>query len=561
MVNFSIEEYIMVNKLDFSLKLLSTLTAFAATEGEDVVVSTKDSASLFMKAALALRAWYRHMALLEKPEMVVQMSGARFEVYGGTFVERQANGTLKLENEGRPENGNYVEVASLGQWLARHARQQVQLHYHAKAQELVRSLELDANTTRGLIAALEKANDYVGYKLNVAWWRPKSTLACDGRVLGKLLWDSGVLDSQVFGLAVRVAGFKFTVPVFNQCAEHRGALAARVKEAPHMAPWLLEADYNGGGTLRVQETVWKDLKDKFQANGGTPQAWKWLTNQGYNWFRCFRLDKRDIRAVNLLATMQVGKAPMHLGFMVSLRHTLGNDYFKNQAPYLDVFKAAVVAFKQRKLKMEDFSDYNLIFDYLQRSPSVSTKGATWGSLMRKQHVWHMEFAREEMLRRREAGGCLGWAPFVQSLAAGDLEAVSLNDSDELWEEGAAMDHCVGGYDEQCYRNVSRIYSIRRGDERVATLEIRRYDGKLTIGQLYGYHNRKVKDESVTKFAKKVLLACKRAPEPDLSLNTVIREPKEQPRWQAPPVAHHPAEQQPAQQFAYAHGDDGDDIPF
>jgi hypothetical protein len=124
-----------------------------------------------------------------------------------------------------------------------------------------------------------------------------------------------------------------------------------------------------------------------------------------------------------------------------------------------------------------------------------------------------------------------------------------------------MSHCVGGYDDQCYRNISRIYSIRRGDERVATLEIRRYDGKLTIGQLYAFGNRRVKDESVTKFAKKVLLACKRAPEPDQSANTVIRQPKEKQRNWNPPVEHHAAEHNPAPQFAHADGDDDDSIPF
>jgi hypothetical protein len=549
----------MVNKSDFSLKLLSSLTAYAATEGEDVVVSTQESAGLFMKAALALRAWYRHAALIERPEMVVQETGTRFEVYGGTFIERQADGTLKMENQGRPENGIYVEVASLGQWLARNARQQVQLHYLAKAQDLVRSQALDAKGTRQLISALEKANDYVSFKLNVCWWRRKSSLAADGRVLGKLLWDSEVLDRQVFSLAVRVAGFKFTVPAFNTCAAHREALAARIKEAPHMAPWLLESSYNAD-TLHVQETVWKDLKDKFMAEGGTPQAWKWLSNQGYNWFRFFRLDKRHIKVLNQLATLQLGKAPMHLGFMGSLRSILAYDHIQGSERYLDVFKVAVVAFKKRKLKMADFSDYNLIFDYLKRVPTAATKGATWGSLMRKQHVWHMEFAREEMERRREAGGCLGWVPFAQSLVEGDLEAVSLNNSDELWEEGSAMSHCVGGYDEQCYRNISRIYSIRRGDERVATLEIRRYDGELTIGQLYAFGNRKVKDVSVTKFAKKVLSTCKRTPEPDLSANTVIRQPKDKPRKWARPVEHQPADQQAAPQFANT-AENVEEIPF
>lgn len=549
----------MVNKSDFSLKLLSTLTAYAFAEGDHEEVSSPEKARLFMKAALALRAWYRHMALLERPEMVVQETGNRFEVYGGTFVERQADGTLTLMNEGRPENGNYVEVASLGRWLARHARQQVQLHYYGKAQELIRSQDLDANTTRKFISALEQANDYISYQLNVCWWRRKSTLAADGRVLGKLLWDSQVLDRQVFSLAVRVVGFKFMVPDFNRCAANKEGLAARIKEAPHMAPWLFESDYNTL-TVHVQETVWRDLKDRFLALRGTPQAWKWLANQGYNWFKLFRLNERDVRVINHLAALQVGKAPLHLGFMGSVRHRVeyGHAGFER---YLDVFKAAVVAFKSRKLKMADFSGYNLIFDYLQNVPTASTKGATWASLMRKQHVWHMEYARQEMERRKEAGGCVGWAPYVQHLAQGGLEAVSLNNSDELWEEGAAMSHCVGGYDEKCYHNQSRIYSIRRGDERVATLEIRKVQGKLTIGQLYAFDNRVVKDQSVVKFAKQVLSACKRVPEPDMSQNVVIREPKQQPRRPAHQFAQPHAEQQPVRQFAYADGEDPDDIPF
>lgn len=551
----------MVNNSDFSVKLLSALTAYAASKAEhdniDVLdgeyfqvmdrngdfqdVSSPTLVRLFVKAALALRTWYRHMALLERPEMVVQETGRRFEVYGGTFVERQNDGTLVLAHQGRPEDSAYVEVAALGQWLARKARHDVRLHYRAKAQDLIRSQELNATMTRQLVSALERADDYVSYKFNVCWWRRTSTLASDSRILGKLLWDAQVVDRDVFSLAVRVGGIKFTVSDFNKFAAHREALAARVKEAPHMARWLFDSD-GICSRLNVRETVWKDLKDSFLALGGTPQAWKWLSNQGYNWFRSFRLNKTDIKVLNCVAALQVGKAPMHNGLMWALRNRAegGAPGFER---FLDVFKAAVVAFKARKLKMADFSSYNLIFDYLDNEPSASTKGATWASLMRKQHVWHMEFVRKEMERRKEEGGCWSWAPYVQHLVQGKLEAVSLNTSDDLWEEGSLMNHCVGGYDQNCYQNVSRIYSIRRGEERVATLEIRKEAGKLTIGQLYGCGNSVVKDRSVVMFSKQVLSACKRVPEPDVNKNVVIREPKIR---------------QPISQLAYA---DAEEIPF
>jgi hypothetical protein len=546
----------MVNNSDFGLKLLSTLTAYAASRGPDSEGTSAEESRLFIKAALALRAWYRHAALLDRPEMVVQERGNRFEVFGGTFIERQLDGSLVLCNQGRPENGLYTEVAGLGQWLARHARQQVQLHYLAKAQELVRSQELSADATRKLQSALELANDYVSYKLNVCWWRRKSTLAADGRILGKLLWDAEVIDRKVFSLAVRVKGFRFTVPDYNQCAVSSAALAARVSEAPHMAPWLVRQ--GSSCEVQVQDTVWKDLKVQFQALGGTPQAWKWLCNQGHTWFKSFRLDQRDVTLLNQLAALQLGKVPFHPGLMYSLRSI--SSYDRNQAlpRYLDVFKAAVLAFKKRKLKLADFGDYNLIFDWLQREASASTKGATWASLMRKQRAWHMEFARQEMERRKEAGGCLGWAPYVQSLSFKDFEAISLNNSDELWEEGTAMSHCVGGYDDQCYHNISRIYSIRRNGEREATLEIRKVDGKLTIGQLYAYDNRVVKDVLVNKFAKQVLLACKREPEPSLSSNVVLREPKN--RRLTPPAVRNDDQPQAEPQYAYA-GNGDEDIPF
>ena len=550
----------MVNKLDFSAKLLSALTAYAASkavhdevevldgdyfqvmdsDGDFHEVSSPALVRLFVKAALALRAWYRHMALLERPELVVQETGSRFEVYGGTFVQRMSDGTLVLGNGGLPEDGVYLEVASLGQWLARKARHQVRLHYLAKAQDLIRNQGLDAATTRQLISALERVDDYVSYKLNVCWWRRTSTLASDGRVLGKLLWDSEVVDREVFSLAVRVAGIKFKVVDFNKVAAHRVALKARVSEAPHMARWLYSTD--DFGDLHVHETVWKDLKESFLRLGGTQQAWRWLSNQGYNWFRSFRLDANDVAVLNHLAALQVGKAPMHLGLTWALRYRVQGGV-PGYERFLDVFKAAVVAFKSGKLKMADFSNYNLIFDYLDNEPTAPTKGATWASLMRRQHVWHMEFARKEMERRKEEGGCLGWAPYVQHLTKGVLEAVSLNTSDDLWEEGALMNHCVGGYDQHCYKNTSRIYSIRRGEERVATLEIRKEDGRLTIGQLYGAGNTPIKDRAVVMFSKQVLSACKRMPEPDVSLNAVIREPKSR---------------QPVQQLAYA---DADEIPF
>ncbi|KVP65589.1 hypothetical protein WJ96_04270 [Burkholderia ubonensis] len=523
-VNFQFEVN-METRADFSSELVASLQA-AQASGEP------GEPRLFMKAVLALRAWYRHEAILHKPELIVQHTADVFEVYGDVRVERNAGGELKVMVEGKEQTLRYIEVSSISRYLANQARGSIRRDYRERAKALIRSQGLEPENEAAVISLLDLVDDHLGARHNVNWWRRKSTLADDSRVLGRLIWDAGILDREIFGLATRLAGFRFSVHVYNQCVPVREDLKARIKEAPHMAPWLLAPDYRQDG-LRVHQTVWKDLKERFMSMGGTPQAWKWLCNQGHSWFRLNQLTEAHVNAVTAIAALQLGKVPHHPGLFGLVVRYVVNEWRTSDPRFLDVFKAAMVAHKKRKLKVADFSNYVLIRDYLMAVPTATTKGATWASLMRKQHVWHMEEARREMERRKEADGCLGWAPMVQMLQQGDLEAISLNNSDDLWEEGTAMSHCVGGYDQACYQNESRIYSIRRNGERVSTLEIRRVAGKLTIGQNYGPGNSIIKDVAVTRLAKRVLSACNRAPELNPADNTVIREPKRA----APPARH------------------------
>lgn len=497
-------------RFDFTTELLSALEA--ATEVDD--------ARLFMKAVVALRAWYRHEALAHKPELIVSHTKDVFEVYGTVRVERLQNGALKVVEAGVSQALSYIELPSLARHLAYSARRRIQQEYREKVETLINRMPLSFEKRQALCSKLEAVDYQLSAKHNVNWWRSKCTLVDDTRVLGKLLWDSGLLDRGIFSLATRVGGFHFSVAFYNECLKHKESLAARIQEAPHMAPWLKD---RLGGPLLSHPTVWKDLKERFMAMGGTPQGWKWLCGQGHKWFKFVAQNASHVQTVTAIATLQLGKIPFHNGLFDHVSYCL--DAKKPDLRCLDVFKAAMVAHKKRKLKVADFWDYTLIRDYLAHVPAASTKGATWASLMRKQQVWHRENGRRELERRKAEGGCLGWTPMVQKLQAGNLEAISLNNSDELWEEGTEMSHCVGGYDQDCFKNVSRIYSIRRNGERVSTLEIRKVAGKLTIGQNYGRRNTRVTDVAVTQFANKVLAACRRAPELNLADNKVLRKPK------------------------------------
>jgi hypothetical protein len=553
----------METRADFDSELIAALLTVAASSTVyfSSVEESKAHNAKFVKAAVALRTWYRHQAIKFKPEMVVQHTKDLFEVYGETRIERRANGELIVLAKNNEIGLQYIEMSNVGRFLANRARASIQRDYHRKAEELVEAQSGLSVPKQDLLKTLESVDGYVAAHFNVHWWRPRCTVADDARVLGRLLWDAGMIDRDVFSQAVRLSGFKFTMDTYNICAFYKEELAERTKEAPNMVPWLWTVLPNKQlcgrrHGINVHQTVWKDLKEHFVSLGGTAQAWRWLCGQGHSWFKYNDLDERHVKLFNALGALQLGKVPMHRGLVgrVHSQLTYGDG---DSSRYVDVFKAAAVANKKRKLKVSEFDDYNLIFDYLQRIPTANTKGATWASLLRKQHVWHMEEARKEMERRKEAGGCVSWAPLVQSLQQGDLEAVSLNDSDALWEEGAAMAHCVGGYDERCYHNYSRIYSILRNGERVATLELRYDNSKLVIGQLYGQRNARIKDTAVNKFAKKILSTCRRAPKLEFADNKVIREPKSGRQYRAP----QPQQELQPQQYVPREEDVDAEIPF
>ncbi|MET0340067.1 MAG: PcfJ domain-containing protein [Polyangiales bacterium] len=98
-----------------------------------------------------------------------------------------------------------------------------------------------------------------------------------------------------------------------------------------------------------------------------------------------------------------------------------------------------------------------------------------------------------------AARALGWPEEVTWQARGFGGALRDDEQGELWSiveltslgalrvEGALMHHCVGCYGRACKAGDSVILSVRRGDVRVATVEI---DPRtLTIAQMSGFANR------------------------------------------------------------------------
>ncbi len=82
-------------------------------------------------------------------------------------------------------------------------------------------------------------------------------------------------------------------------------------------------------------------------------------------------------------------------------------------------------------------------------------------------------------------------PWLKSGRFGDFEFVPLTDCEQILAEAHAMQNCADQYADRLTRDKCRLFSVRRGLQRIATLEIGphpREAGVLAITQLKARHN-------------------------------------------------------------------------
>jgi PcfJ-like protein len=81
---------------------------------------------------------------------------------------------------------------------------------------------------------------------------------------------------------------------------------------------------------------------------------------------------------------------------------------------------------------------------------------------------------------------------AETLVSGE-DMVPITNSKELTDEGRAMHNCVATYADKIIRGSVYIYSLRKGDQRIATIELRREaSGRVVFGQIRGPCNAPVK---------------------------------------------------------------------
>ena len=151
----------------------------------------------------------------------------------------------------------------------------------------------------------------------------------------------------------------------------------------------------------------------------------------------------------------------------------------------------------------DLADYLLAIQDGHAPMPVIPHGAGLSWWTRRQQAWHVDVAIQNARRAKKRDK--SWKSLVTEYRNDIFAAHALITSEDLLIEGYLMNHCVGGYDKICATGNVRIFSIRQGDERLATLELafNSQSRKWVIAQLRGKCNCEV-DHPILDFAHEVL---------------------------------------------------------
>ena len=109
-----------------------------------------------------------------------------------------------------------------------------------------------------------------------------------------------------------------------------------------------------------------------------------------------------------------------------------------------------------------------------KSPAKRREAAlAWAN--RSQQYWHRHRPQEVNIFQISPRPSYRWKPIMDHSVSmeGGWQFVELTNSEALREEGDAMRHCVAGYDGDCHRGQSHIFSVRNAKGcRISTLELR-----------------------------------------------------------------------------------------
>ena len=350
-------------------------------------------------------------------------------------------------------------------------------------------------------------------------------------VIGKVLWDN--IDREIAGYALAMAGRKVNSNHYNFVWRNLEDVRHLYNTTPALLPVFaatmiekdvltkVPGDYSQGQFPELNKV--NDIVPTIQKALGniSHKSWRYLCKLKPRWAGYlsvhFRIHKKDIEkrevkpidvfggnlnAIHITSILnilsEIGEMPKYTTFRA---YTSGVKYSNDAQLEGDAFSNYIsfcrTAFREslKKKKNFYFEEFSVTKDWFSRAIGQITNNydypagaftnsqrkSPWSWYMRKQKEWHDEAtefharraaqANAEYLEKRKN---MKWESIVAAYEDekfAEYSVIPLLTADELGEEGKVMHHCVGSYADACMNGQSRIFSIRKENKSVATVEI------------------------------------------------------------------------------------------
>lgn len=178
--------------------------------------------------------------------------------------------------------------------------------------------------------------------------------------------------------------------------------------------------------------------------------------------------------------------------------------------WLWAVKAGGLAIREGMPKLE--SRVGDLFDFLERGRNELNIDWSMRSAFAAMERWHRDLAEkadhEKFLQQHGFAFTdeRNYEPLPHQCSVDDFTFIALRSGLELFVEGKAMRHCAASYVREVMLGGTRIYSMRKGEDRVATIELHPRGERFVLAQAKGHCNRglrKSERECVAAFVGQV----------------------------------------------------------
>ena len=290
---------------------------------------------------------------------------------------------------------------------------------------------------------------------------------------------------------------------YNTAANLGDHLPELRRTNPGPTTWVFRT-HSSGDRIQHPGQIINLARDSMQAHGLNPRSWR----------ACTRIPPEIIQAMtrhghhqpathvmNVIAEAGAIPGPGIAEWAVNLIKRTDSRMDERNSRSPNSSAALLLIFRESQARPDEqdniLRETHNILDFVhdadrQGNPITSR---TFARLSRRSNEWHRMIERQAMDRQameqltgRDPQENLVWDSLLETSHVGEYRIIPLTSQIDLLQEGAEMRHCSATYGKRCAAGGHRLFSIRKGGRRVATMEIVLQGNAWKTSQVSGRRN-------------------------------------------------------------------------